>query len=286
MDKSSLFSIGEVSKMFHLSAGSLRHYEALGILAPEYVDPQTNYRYYSARQFEILNTVRYLRALDMPLPQIADFLKNRDIDVIEEKLLMQKHRVMQKKKELETVEKKIDNRLSQIRDAQNSELDVIKLSLEPPCRLIKIKNSTRLKSLEAIETSVSKISESEDEPVVFLGKVGFGISEENITNGIFDRYDCVFLVIEDEDNYSGEVENLPEALCVSVRFCGVHNDAALRYEQLTEYIKNNDLRAAGFSREITLVDYGMTNDTKKFVTEIKIPVVPKDWFEKNLKNFK
>lgn len=286
MDKSSLFSIGEVSKMFHLSAGSLRHYEALGILAPEYVDPQTNYRYYSARQFEILNTVRYLRALDMPLPQIADFLKNRDIDVIEEKLLMQKHRVMQKKKELETIEKKIDNRLSQIRDAQNSELDVIKLSLEPPCRLIKIKNSTRLKSLEAIETSVSKISESEDKPVVFLGKVGFGISEENITNGIFDRYDCVFLVIEDEDNYSGEVENLPEALCVSVRFCGVHNDAALRYEQLTEYMKNNDLRAAGFSREITLVDYGMTNDTKKFVTEIKIPVVPKDWFEKNLKNFK
>lgn len=285
MDKSSLFSIGEVSKMFHLSAGSLRHYEALGILAPEYVDPQTNYRYYSARQFEILNTVRYLRALDMPLPQIADFLKNRDIDVIEEKLLMQKHRVMQKKKELETVEKKIDNRLSQIRDAQNSELDRIKLSLEPPCRLIKIKNSTRLKSLEAIETSVSKISESEDEPVVFLGKVGFGISEENIANGIFDRYDCVFLVIEDEDNYSGEVENLPEALCVSVRFCGVHNDAALRYEQLTEYMKNNDLRAAGFSREITLVDYGMTNDTKKFVTEIKIPVVPKDWFEKNLKNF-
>ena len=286
MDKSSLFSIGEVSKMFHLSAGSLRHYEALGILAPEYVDPQTNYRYYSARQFEILNTVRYLRALDMPLPQIADFLKNRDIDVIEEKLLMQKHRVMQKKKELETVEKKIDNRLCQIRDAQNSELDVIKLSLEPPCRLIIIKNSTRLKSLEAIETSVSKISESEDEPVVFLGKVGFGISEENISNGIFDRYDCVFLVIEDEDNYSGEAENLPEALCVSVRFCGVHNDAALRYEQLTEYMKNNDLRAAGFSREITLVDYGMTNDTKKFVTEIKIPVVPKDWFEKNIKIFK
>ena len=193
---------------------------------------------------------------------------------------------MQKKKELETVEKKIDNRLSQIRDAQNSELDVIKLSLEPPCRLIKIKNSTRLKSLEAIETSVSKISESEDEPVVFLGKVGFGISEENIANGIFDRYDCVFLVIEDEDNYSGEAENLPEALCVSVRFCGVHNDAALRYEQLTEYMKNNDLRAAGFSREITLVDYGMTNDTKKFVTEIKIPVVPKDWFEKNIKIFK
>lgn len=28
----------------------------------------------------------------------------------------------------------------------------------------------------------------------------------------------------------------------------------------------------GFSREITLIDYGLTNDTEKFVTEITIPV--------------
>jgi len=31
MDKSSLFSIGDISKIFHLSPDSLRHYEALGI---------------------------------------------------------------------------------------------------------------------------------------------------------------------------------------------------------------------------------------------------------------
>ena len=110
MDKSSLFSIGDISKIFHLSPGSLRHYETLGILIPEYVDPESNYRYYSAKQFEILNTVRYLRALDMPLPQIADFFKNRDIDVIEDKLLIQKQQVIQKKKELENIEKKINKR--------------------------------------------------------------------------------------------------------------------------------------------------------------------------------
>lgn len=30
----------------------------------------------------------------------------------------------------------------------------------------------------------------------------------------------------------------------------------------------------GFSREIALIDYGITNDTEKFVTEICIPVRP------------
>lgn len=65
------YSIGEVASLFHLSASSLRHYEALGLITPEYVDPDTGYRYFSPRQFEPLNTIRYLRALDMPLREIA-----------------------------------------------------------------------------------------------------------------------------------------------------------------------------------------------------------------------
>lgn len=90
MENKKLFQIGDVAKMFHISVGSLRHYEQVGLLKPEYTDPETGYRYYSARQFEVLNTIRYLRVLDMPLGQIGEFLGNRDIDVIEDKLLNQK----------------------------------------------------------------------------------------------------------------------------------------------------------------------------------------------------
>ena len=66
-----LYSIGEVASLFHLSVSSLRHYETLGLITPEYIDPATGYRYFSTRQFEPLNTIRYLRALDMPLREIA-----------------------------------------------------------------------------------------------------------------------------------------------------------------------------------------------------------------------
>ena len=61
-----LFKIGEVARIYHLSLGILRHYEKEGLLAPEYTDPETGYRYYSTRQFEVLNTIRYLRMLDLP----------------------------------------------------------------------------------------------------------------------------------------------------------------------------------------------------------------------------
>ena len=39
-----------------------------------------------------------------------------------------------------------------------------------------------------------------------------------------------------------------------------------------EHIRQQGFRPAGFSREITLIDYGLTSDPEKFVTEILIPV--------------
>ena len=90
MEEEKLFRIGDVAKMFHISTGTLRHYERIGIVVPEFIEEKSSYRYYGIRQFEVLNTIRYLRVLDMPLEQIADFLANRDIQVIEEKLQNQK----------------------------------------------------------------------------------------------------------------------------------------------------------------------------------------------------
>lgn len=82
MAEAKLFSIGEVAKLFHVSVSSLRHYEAAGLLQPEYISPDSGYRHYSTRQFEVLNTLRYLRALGMPLHEIADFLQNRNLDLL------------------------------------------------------------------------------------------------------------------------------------------------------------------------------------------------------------
>ena len=107
MDRKNLFPIGEVSKLFHITVSSLRHYEHIGLLTPEYISSDSGYRYYGTEQFEVLNTIRYLRALDMPLSEIEDFLKNKDISRIEEKLLQQKHAVLKKQQELQDLKIKI-----------------------------------------------------------------------------------------------------------------------------------------------------------------------------------
>lgn len=57
-----------------------------------------------------------------------------------------------------------------------------------------------------------------------------------------------------------------------LRFQGSHTDAPAQYRRLLTRIAQEGMQIAGFSREITLIDYGITNDTEKFVTEICIPV--------------
>lgn len=274
MEKRELFQIGDVAKMFHLSVGSLRHYEALGLLAPEFIDTETGYRYYSTRQFECLNTIRYLRVLDMPLPQIADFLKNRDIEKMREMLCQQKEEVVRKQNELKTIEKKIDNRLQQLQNALSAEKDVICLKKVASRRIAWLRNSFTIDSYQSadFETSIRRLEQGQKDAVVFLGKVGVGISKEQLLAGRYDRYDMVFLILDSEDSYAGLTEELPADLCATICFCGSHKDAPAYYRKLAEFIGERNLKIAGFSREITMIDYGITADTSKFVTEIQIPI--------------
>lgn len=275
MDKQKLFSIGDVAKLFHLSVSSLRHYENMGLLTPEYINPDNGYRYYSAKQFEVLNTIRYLRALDMPLTEIADFLDNRDVELMEEKLLIQKQSVINKQKELQLIERKIDNRLKMIEDAKNSVFDIVQLTHKNKCRMVLIQDSLKIHDFLDMEAPIRRLDQEQAEAVVFLGKVGVGISKENLEKGYLDSYDGIFLILDKEDYFEGETTEVAETLCVTIRFHGSHCEANSQYLKLLDYISKHNLKINGFSREITMIDYGFTNNLSKFVTEISIPVTTK-----------
>lgn len=272
MDRKDFFSIGEVSKLFHISVSSLRHYENIGLLHPKYISPDTRYRYYGTEQFEVLNTIRYLRVLDMPLTEIEDFLKNREISNIEEKLMQQKKIVLEKQQELRRIEQKINHRLNCLYKAQSMPLDTVTLVHFPACRVVWVDTSLKIEDSQDMEAPIRKLDQSRAEAVVFLGKVGLGISAEHLQAAEYKKYDGIFLILDDEDIYDGETIFMEETLCVRLSFRGSHAEAPMQYKKLLDHIKKQRMQIIGFSREITLIDYGITNDKEKFVTEICIPV--------------
>lgn len=69
-----LIPIGRFARLAGLSIGALRHYDALGLLAPASVDPETSYRSYRRDQLDTARLIRGLRDVEMPLPEIRRLL--------------------------------------------------------------------------------------------------------------------------------------------------------------------------------------------------------------------
>lgn len=68
-------SIGAFAREARLTLKALRLYDALGLLAPAFTDPQSGYRYYERAQLPRANLIGLLRQLDMPLTRIAEVLE-------------------------------------------------------------------------------------------------------------------------------------------------------------------------------------------------------------------
>jgi DNA-binding transcriptional MerR regulator len=69
-----LLAIGTFARMVRLTVKALRHYDAEGLLAPAYIDPQSGYRYYTVSQVPQATTIGLLRSLDLPVARVRELL--------------------------------------------------------------------------------------------------------------------------------------------------------------------------------------------------------------------
>lgn len=265
-----LFSIGEVSKLFNIDVRLLRHYDKISLLKPEFVNEENGYRYYSTRQFECLNTIHYLRSLNMPLPKIREFFENRDEKKMLEILKEQKKQAEEERKLLDRIERKIENRLIQIEDAIQSEFDKIEECTIKDRKIAILKKELSIS--DDLEQSIRELAKHNSlRAVMFLGKVGVSISSSNLQEGYYDKFSAVFVVIEPEDDCGENLYYLPGGNYLTLRFQGTHKEAAPSYIKILQYMKEKGYVLAGDSLEFALIDYGLTNDSSKFITEIQLP---------------
>lgn len=209
------FSIGEVSKLFNVKISALRYYDEIGLLKPEYKDEHTNYRYYSTRQFERLDTIKYLRALGLPINKLLDFYNSQNTNTLLHLLKSQQTEIDRKKRELERIERKISRRIMQIEDAVHTPLHHITKIKLPALRVAYLQHEYILG--HDIEHSLAELrthlNVNED---IFIGKIGLSISAANVKANQFDKYSSIFMILEDEnEETSSEIIFLQENICKS-----------------------------------------------------------------------
>ncbi len=81
MKKQNLLSIGELSKITGVHIKALRYYDSLGILKPEYVNPDTGYRYYTFQQKATVDAIQFCVDIGVPLKQFETYA-NKENDSI------------------------------------------------------------------------------------------------------------------------------------------------------------------------------------------------------------
>ncbi|MHB8647495.1 MAG: MerR family transcriptional regulator [Thermomicrobiales bacterium] len=69
-----MFKIGDFSRLTQVTVKALRHYDRLGLLAPDHIDPTSGYRYYSGAQMPRLDRILALKELGFSLEQIGHLL--------------------------------------------------------------------------------------------------------------------------------------------------------------------------------------------------------------------
>lgn len=75
-------------------------------------------------------------------------------------------------------------------------LDTVSLIELPSCRIVWVDAPLKVHGSLDMEVPIRKLDQSDAEAVVFLGKVGLGISAEHLQQSKVNRYDSIFLILD------------------------------------------------------------------------------------------
>lgn len=269
-----LFRIGEMAKLFGMNIRTLRYYDEAGLLHPVRVDPETNYRYYSVEQFEQLNTIRYLRTQGVGLEDIRAALAHRDPAGIRDLLRRQEEAVTRQLAALENAKARLAGRVKQIDDVMDTSLmDLLRFQDMDP-RPIAVLDQP-LRAGESLELPLRSLENTSGmAPSYFLGKVGLSMGREDLERGRFDRYRSLFCLLDPGEAPQGLGGALAGGKWALWRFRGSHADAGGQYAKMLQMLRRRGMAPAGDGAEFALLDFGLTERTEDFITELQIPVGP------------
>lgn len=267
-----LFSIGEMSKIHNISIKTLRYYDELGLFKPVEVNPDSSYRYYSHRQFEQLNTIKFLKYLGVPLKEIKGYMSVHDKGEYlvllekEQSIIDEQLKVLQKMQvSLQRQKEEVGNS-----DAINNIGEVF-LVKKPDRQVIRMK--TKIYSNYDLEVSLHKLKSMayRDQPIV-IGLVGLSISQGKLKKGLFDHYDAIFILSDDAP--SMEMYWLIPACLYACIYTNDHDHSKSPFylDKLMSYIEDNGYEVAGDALERVIINDYKTNNPKDYLSEIEIPI--------------
>ncbi|MCJ8222483.1 MerR family transcriptional regulator [Bacillus paralicheniformis] len=268
------FRVGEVARLFKLPASTLRYYDEIGLFKPKYTDPETSYRYYGVEQFQVLDTIIFLRKNGFSLKDIQHQLDKRTpettMDILKKKLEEVRMEICR----LQRSAARIENKISTIEEGINlaghpaltfqyfPKRPVSYLYFDKPVDLIEEGDDIYLKDRETLS------SQSIENNGFFTGDIGTIVDMESLKQEGPVKYIGLFELLHGENSN----EYLNEGLYASYPHIGPYEDMRKSYQLVLRQLKEEGYKLEGIPVEISVLDEAVIKESDHFVTLIQIPV--------------
>lgn len=84
-----MYTIGQFSKIGKVSTKMLRHYDKIGLIKPNFVNPENQYRYYEKSQIQDILKINRLKKYKFSLDEIKQIIEDKSNDILKKLLSKQ-----------------------------------------------------------------------------------------------------------------------------------------------------------------------------------------------------
>jgi DNA-binding transcriptional MerR regulator len=271
-----LLSISQLAKLRNVTTETLRHYDRINLFKPTYVDPETNYRYYSILQYEKLGTILELRHLGFPLDKIRDYFEDRNIQNSYNLLKLQYKEVCTQIEDLTKMEQSLKEKIQYIESIDHTIIDLEPSVVSLPQRYF----VTRGKQIETEEdmgyayTSLERML-NDISPILATDRVGV-INYLDANGDLLPNRWIPFIFLRDKENSNQFTKSFPEGLYGTIATReGLQNQKAA-FQLLKSYLEQNRYEMMGDVLSYFPVDLTITDSQSEFTIILQIQVKPCD----------
>ncbi|MEG1500736.1 MAG: MerR family transcriptional regulator [Clostridiales bacterium] len=273
-----IFTIGEFAKIHNCSKQTLIFYDKIGLLKPYIKDENNGYRYYSAEQIELLDTIFILKEIGVPLQSIKEYLENRSTQNSINLLNQQKKYLQEKIQELTAIKNRLNKKLDILQSAQKLQLTNDILIKQLPAQLQVRIDFAPTNDLLIIDNATKElVNYLTDKKYPYNYQLGYIIARENIMAGDYFTHKGIFTIIDKtiDDPY---FYIRPQGRYAIIYHKGPYPRTDISYEHLLQEIEKANYQICGDSYELALIDNFSTGQERDYITQIAVPIQQKPSF--------
>lgn len=276
MKSEKLLTVGELSRISNLSTRILRHYDKIGLLKPQKVDPQTNYRYYAPHQIFLVSLIQDLKSMGFSLAKVKEAMNRENLNHL--KNLYQKRQ--------KEVEKDIE-KLLQMKENISYRLELFdKIALIEDSFKKNKKHYFELKKLPArkIIYNPYEMPFNFDSVALQVRNLQQKIENNHVKSQgpylmIFHAHyhepqkaDLACFLSPSETRNLKNFKEIPQGLFLTSLYQGTHENSVALYQEMIEWTKKHRYTLCGSPLKIYLKSLAFTDLPQNLLAEIQIPV--------------